>query len=135
MEWKVLFAREDERCQKWRGVEYWGNGMEDGLRLFHVNFNIQLFTKLFKTKVHESAYIISLLELKQYIYFCFELKQLPTDIRCQQQLVLFSHIVNYTVVQSFNLHFIATDVSVSVKNCRITSSNKNRNFRIFVCVW
>ena len=61
------------------------NGIKDGLSSFHLTSIIQLFTTAYKvceTKLHESFYIISLLEQKQYNYLCFEQKQSPTFVCC-----------------------------------------------------
>ena len=87
--------------------------------------------KLCNTKLHKSFHIISLVKLKQNIYLCFEPKQSLTALYCQQQLVLFSHLGNFTAVQSFNLLCIAMHVFANVKmlkslrDTRITSLKKN----------
>ena len=109
--------------------------MEDGPPLFHLSSIILPFTTAYKLeiKLHERIHIISLLELKQYIFFCFEPKRSPAVGCCQQQPALFSRFGNFTAFQPFNLRCIATHALAIVKtlrslrNTRITSLNKNRN--------
>ena len=112
------------------------NGMKGGLSLFHFNSIIPFFTttyELCETKLRQSFHIILLVDLKQYIYCCFEQWQLPTVAHCQQQLALFSHIGNFSAVQSFYLHCIAMHVLASVKALKslrciwISFWNRNRN--------
>ena len=65
-------------------MERWKEDFDNGRRSFIISLN-NLFTTTYKiceVKLHESFRIILLLELKQYIYFYFEPKQLPTVVRC-----------------------------------------------------
>ena len=67
MEWETHFGFE---------------GLTDGKNGKFGNGRRSFFEQLFtaKTELHKSFYIISLLELKQYIFFCFVTKRSPTVV-------------------------------------------------------